>query len=215
MRCHKQILTAASAILSLLTACGTQGLPTPPSLELLDEATRHGLRVIVGVPWPQHIAFLDSHQTRSGIRSDVRGHVERLAAHPATLLFALGNEIPPGVVRWYGRRRIEGFLGELCDEARTASPHSLLTYVNYPPTEYLDTSCFDVCAFNVFLHREADLSAYLARLHNIAGPRPLLISEAGADSMRHGEERQSALVMMQEFPGAPMDAHWSTSTPIP
>jgi O-antigen biosynthesis protein len=170
---------------------------TPPSLELLDEATRHGLRVIVGVPWPQHIAFLDSHQTRSGIRSDVRGHVERLAAHPATLLFALGNEIPPGVVRWYGRRKIEGFLGELCDEARSASPQSLLTYVNYPPTEYLDTSCFDVCAFNVFLHREADLSAYLARLHNIAGPRPLLISEAGADSMRHGEERQSALVMMQ------------------
>ena len=25
----------------------------------------------------------------------------------------------------------------------------------------------------------------------------------------------SALVMMQAFPGAPMDVHWSTSTPIP
>src|SRR5206468_2379619 len=39
--------------------------------------------------------------------------------------------------------------------------------------------------------------AYLARLHNVAGPRPLLVSEAGADSLRHGEERQSALLMMQ------------------
>ena len=52
---------------------------------------------------------------------------------------------------------------------RSASPHSLLTYVNYPPTEYLELDCFDVCAFNVYLHREADLRAYLARLQHIAG----------------------------------------------
>ncbi len=170
---------------------------TPPSLELLDEAMRRGLRVIVGVPWPQHIAFLESRRTAAEIRASVRRHVGQLASHPATLLFALGNEIPPGVVRWYGRRRIERFLGELCDEARAAAPGSLFTYVNYPPTEYLETPFFDVCAFNVFLHREQDLSAYLARLHNVAGPRPLLISEAGADSLRHGDERQAALVMMQ------------------
>jgi hypothetical protein len=170
---------------------------TPPPLEVMDEAARNGLRVIVGVPWPQHIAFLDSVRTASAIRADVRRHVERLAAHDAALLFALGNEIPPGIVRWYGRRRIERFLRELCDEARTAAPDSLFTYVNYPPTEYLDTPFFDLCAFNVFLHREADLTAYLARLHNVAGPRPLLVSEAGADSLRHGEDRQAALVMMQ------------------
>jgi GT2 family glycosyltransferase len=170
---------------------------TPPSLDLLDEALRHDLRVVVGVPWPQHIAFLDSQRSAAAIRADIRRHVERLASHPATLLFALGNEIPPGVVRWYGRRTIERFLSDLCDEARAASPDSLFTYVNYPPTEYLETPFFDVCAFNVFLHREADLSAYLARLHNVAGPRPLLVSEAGADSLRHGEDRQAALVMMQ------------------
>jgi GT2 family glycosyltransferase len=170
---------------------------TPPSLELLDEAQRRGLRVIVGVPWPQHIAFLDSQRTAAEIRANVRRHVGQLSSHPATLLFALGNEIPPGVVRWYGRRRIECFLRDLCDEARAAAPDSLFTYVNYPPTEYVETPFFDVCAFNVFLHREADLSAYLARLHNVAGPRPLLISEAGADSLRHGEDRQAALVMMQ------------------
>ena len=170
---------------------------TPPSLHLLDKAARYGLRVIIGVPWSQHIAFLDSQRTVAAIRSEIRRHVERFAAHPATLMFALGNEIPPGIVRWHGRRKIERFLGDLCDDARSASPRSLLTYVNYPPTEYLDTSCFDICAFNVFLHREADLTAYLARLHNVAGPRPLLVSEAGADSLRHGEERQSALLMMQ------------------
>jgi hypothetical protein len=26
---------------------------------LLDEAARHGLKVMIGVPWTQHVAFLD------------------------------------------------------------------------------------------------------------------------------------------------------------
>ncbi len=30
-----------------------------PSDALLDQAARHGLRVMVGLPWAQHIAFLD------------------------------------------------------------------------------------------------------------------------------------------------------------
>ena len=77
-----------------------------------------------------------------------------------------------------------------------ASPHSLLTYVNYPPTEYLELGCFDVCAFNVYLHREADLRAYLARLQHIAGSRPLLLAEAGADSIREGTDGQAAITAM-------------------
>ena len=117
--------------------------------------------------------------------------VERLASHPATLLFTVGNEIPPSVVRWYGRRRIERFLRELYDEAKDAAPDALVTYINYPPTEYLDISFFDVCAFNVFLHDEAELSAYLTRLHHVAGSRPLLIAEVGADSLRNGEDGQA------------------------
>jgi GT2 family glycosyltransferase len=170
---------------------------TPPPLAVLDEACRCGLRAIIGVPWMQHVAFLDRRVDEREIRRSVRDHVRRLATHPAALLFALGNEIPPPVVRWYGRQRIERFLSDLYDEVRSVAPDALLTYINYPPTEYLETPFFDVCAFNVFLHSEAELSAYLARLHHIAGPRPLLISELGADSFRNGEERQSALVRMQ------------------
>lgn len=170
---------------------------TPPPDSLLDEAACRGLRVMAGLPWPQHVAFLDSQQLGREIRSTVRREVRRLASHPATLLVAVGNEIPPSVVRWYGRRRIERFLRELFEEARAAAPEALLTYVNYPPTEYLDTSFFDVCAFNVFLHAKAELGAYVARLHHIAGARPVLIAEAGADSVRNGEERQASLVAMQ------------------
>ena len=33
-------------------------------------------------------------------------------------MFALGNEIPPGVVRWHGRLRVERFLRRLYSEAK-------------------------------------------------------------------------------------------------
>ena len=169
---------------------------TAPSLALLDEAARCGLRVIIGLPWSQHVAFLDDAQMRRDIRREVTAHVRMLGSHPAALLFAIGNEIPPSVVRWHGQKRVTRFLQDLCADARSASPQSLLTYVNYPPTEYLELECFDVCAFNVYLHSEADLRAYLARLQQIAGTRPLLLAEAGADSIRQGTDGQAAITAM-------------------
>ena len=42
--------------------------------------------------------------------------------------------------------------------------------------------------FNVYLESQDRLDAYLARLHNIAGDRPLLMSEIGLDSLRNGEQ---------------------------
>src|SRR5919106_6976169 len=33
---------------------------TPPPKWLLDRAASHGLRAIIGIPWAQHICFLDS-----------------------------------------------------------------------------------------------------------------------------------------------------------
>ena len=169
---------------------------TPPSLDLLDEAARHGLRVMVGLPWSQHVAFLDDARLTRSIRRDIVADVRVMGSHPAALMFAVGNEIPPAVVRWHGQSRVRRFLEDLYDEAKAASPDSLLTYVNYPPTEYLELDCFDVCAFNVYLHREADLRAYLARLQQIAGVRPLLLAEAGADSIREGHVGQAAITAM-------------------
>jgi hypothetical protein len=166
---------------------------TVPTESLLDEAARHGLRVMAGVPWTQHVAFLDDRQLTRTIRRQTAHAVRQLAAHPAALLFALGNEIPPAIVRWHGARRVERFLRDLYAEVKDAAPESLLTYVNFPPTEYLDLDVFDVCAFNVYLHREPDLRAYMARLQHIAGQKPLLLAEAGADSMREGLEGQAQI----------------------
>ena len=112
-------------------------------------------------------------------------------------MFALGNEIPASVVRWHGQKRVEGFLHQLYDDAKSIAPDRLFTYVNFPPTEYLDLPFLDVCAFNVYLHSEANLRRYLARLQHVAGNLPLLLSEAGADSIREGLDGQAALTAMQ------------------
>jgi len=170
---------------------------TEPRRQLLDAAASAGLKVMVGLPWAQHVAFLDDARLCREIRRDLAQAVRRVADHPAVACLSLGNEIPPNVIRWHGQRKVERFLASLHDTAKSAAPELLLTYVNYPPTEFLDLSFFDLCAFNVYLHRERDLRAYLARLQNIAGARPLLITEAGADSLREGEEGQAALTSMQ------------------
>ena len=169
---------------------------TTPDPDLLDEAARHGLRVMIGLPWPQHVAFLDDPDLCRGIREDIIARVRELSAHPAALVFALGNEIPAPIVRWHGQARVERFIRELYHDVKAAAPEALLTYVNYPPTEYLSLPFLDVCAFNVYLHAEADLRRYLARLQHLAGHRPLLLAEAGADSRREGGDGQAAIAAM-------------------
>ena len=169
---------------------------TVPRMDLLDEAARQGLRVMVGLPWSQHVAFLDDRRLKQEIRQETVARVRELGRHPAVALFALGNEIPPGVVRWHGRLRVERFLRGLYEESKAAVPDALLTYVNFPPTEFLDLSFFDLYAFNVYLHREAELRAYLTRLQHIAGHKPLLLAEAGADSIREGDTGQAEITAM-------------------
>ena len=174
----------------------TVRLYTPPSPEVLDLAAEAGLQLIVGLPWSQHVAFLDNRRLTKQIERDLVAQARELGRHPAVLMLALGNEVPAGVVRWHGRLRVERFLRRLYDECKEASPESLFTYVNFPPTEFLDLSFFDICAFNVYLHREHELRAYLARLQHVAGYKPLLLAEAGADSIREGALGQAAITAM-------------------
>ena len=168
-----------------------------PPPDVLDLAGEHDLRVMAGVTWPQHVAFLGSRRLRGDIIRAIRQQVRSMANHPALLLTAIGNEIPPGVVRWHGRRNVERFLRAAFDEARDAAPGMLLTYVSYPPTDFLDLPFLDVHAFNVYLHDEAAMRAYVARLHHVAADRPLLLTECGADSQRETEHGQAALAAMQ------------------
>ena len=170
---------------------------TVPPRWLLDLAHQNGLYVMVGLPWEQHVTFLDDRGRMQSIRERVRAGVRECAGHPAVLCYAIGNEVPSSVVRWHGRRWIEGFLEQLYWDAKREDPGALVTYVNYPSTEYLQLSFVDLVCFNVFLESGAQFEAYVDRLQNIAGDRPLLITETGLDSRSHSREAQARVLDWQ------------------
>ncbi len=164
---------------------------TAPPRHLLDAAGRHGLRVLIGLPWEQHVAFLEEPALARSIERRAREGVRACVGHPAVLGFAIGNEIPASIVRWHGRRRVEGFLRRLFDAVKDEDPEALVTYVNFPTTEYLQLPFLDFHCFNVYLETDRQLEDYLARLQNVAGDRPLVMAEIGLDSRRNGEARQA------------------------
>ena len=168
-----------------------------PPRWVLDSAARQGLRLMVGIPWEQHIAFLDDRKGRASIERRIAEAVRSCANHPAVLCFAIGNEIPASIVRWHGRRRIERFLHRLYRAAKTEDPDALVTYINYPSTEYLRLPFVDLVCFNVYLESRDRLDAYLARLQNLADERPLIMAELGLDSRRNGPEKQAETIDWQ------------------
>jgi O-antigen biosynthesis protein len=163
----------------------------PPPIWLLDSAHDLGIHVMVGLAWEQHVAFLEDQRRARRIVQSVGEQVRACAAHPAILCYAIGNEIPAPIVRWHGKRQIERFLERLHWEAKANDPQGLFTYANYPSTEYLELPFLDIVAFNVFLEHEATFESYMARLQNLSGDRPLLITEVGIDSRRNGALTQA------------------------
>jgi GT2 family glycosyltransferase len=170
---------------------------TPAPRWLLDTAQRHGLRVMVGLAWEQHVTFLDDAALKRRVTERVRADVRACADHPALLCFSIGNEIPPSIVRWHGHRRVGRFLHDLYNIAKAEDPDALVTYVNYPTTEYLQLSFLDLICFNVYLEAPEKLETYLARLQNVAGEKPLLMAEIGLDSQRNGEDTQGTSLHWQ------------------
>src|SRR5499425_3011021 len=168
---------------------------TVPPRWLLDRAAEHGLRVLITIPWAEHVCFLDDSSLVAQIRGTVRAAGETCRDHPALFGFLVGNEIPPDIVRWYGPERVRDFLRVLRSEVKDRAPSALVSYANFPSTEYLDVTDFlDFVCFNVYLHRETDLRRYLSRLQNIAEDKPLVLTEFGIDSMREGLEAQGEIL---------------------
>ena len=123
--------------------------------------------------------------------------VRSCAGHPAVLWYAVGNEIPAPIVRWHGRRRVERFLERLCravQERGSRGPGDVRELSRPRST----SSCpfLDLACFNVYLESQERLAAYLARLQNLVGDRPLIMSEIGLDSRRHGLARAGALALL-------------------
>ncbi len=170
---------------------------TIPPRALLDVAAQHGLHVMVGLSAEQYVGYLTDTHRAPDIRRLVRAKVRSVAGHSALLCYALGNEIPASTARWLGRRRVESYLEQLYRVVKAEDPDGLVTYVNYPSTEYLQLPFLDLVCFNVYLEDQRRLQSYLARLQNLAADRPLVMSEVGLDSLRNGEDKQAEVLDWQ------------------
>ena len=178
---------------SLMSANGVNAVRTynTPPHWLLEIALKCNLRVLVGMQGERHYTFLHEKKVVREIRKQIRSGARACAGHPAVLGYLVANEIPASIVRWHGAGAVEKFLKQLRDEVKEEDSEALVSYANYPSTEYLDLSFLDLVCFNVFLESQEKYDAYLARLQNLAGNRPLLVTEIGLDSHRNGEKAQS------------------------
>jgi GT2 family glycosyltransferase len=170
---------------------------TVPPLWLLDAAEEAGLKVLVGLPWSQHVAFLDSAAIQAEIRTAVTAGVRACHRHAAVFAYLVGNEIPPDMIRWHGAGEVRRFLKELVSLVRREHPGALVSYANFPSTEYLTIDFTDFLCFNIYLHDETAFRRYIARLHNLAVDKPLVLTEFGIDSMRNGDDEQGQILSWQ------------------
>ena len=147
--------------------------------------------VMVGLPWEQHVAFLDDRGRAALDRAARARGRPRVRRPPGGPRLRVGNEIPAPIVRWHGRRRVERFLERLYRAAKDEDPDGSSPTSTIPSTEYLELPFLDLVCFNVYLEQPERLEAYLARLQNLAGDRPLLMAELGLDSRRNGDDAQA------------------------
>ncbi|MCU1363881.1 MAG: glycosyl transferase family 2 [Acidimicrobiaceae bacterium] len=177
---------------------------TEPPDDLLDLAADWGLHVFAGVHWNdwRYLRGASRRQQREvarDARQIVAGAARRLAGNDTVAAISVGNEIPADVVRWVGTSRVASLVRELADTVREQDPGRLVTYANYPTTEYLPLEALDFLTFNVFLEGANDLKRYLNRLHNLAGDRPLVLGELGAHASagEYGDCAQASAIRLQ------------------
>lgn len=165
-----------------------------PSLDFMHECARLGLRVFITLPWIQHVDFLKERHFLAEADQLLLETIHRFRGHPALAGYFVGNEIETTLVRWMGWRNVREQLERLIEIGHANDPDALYSYANYPSTEYLLPRNQDFVAFNIYLETREAFSSYLMRLQNLAGNKPLLISEFGIDSLSHGTLGQAEIL---------------------
>ena len=75
---------------------------SPPE-GFLDECAQHGIRVMIGVAWPDHVDFVNQEGLWDSCVDKLRSAVATHRGHPAVLAYLVGNEISATLVRWLDR----------------------------------------------------------------------------------------------------------------
>jgi glycosyltransferase involved in cell wall biosynthesis len=166
-----------------------------PPKWFLNLAAKMGLRIFLDVAWPKNLSFVDNDDLREQAHAAVRHAAKMCGNHEAIFAISVVNEIPPDLVRYYGRRKVEELIDDLVATVKAEAPQCLVTFANFPTTEYLQPRDIDFVCFNVYLHDEQVFRNYLARLQSIAGEKPLMLGEYGIDTHREKTEEQQATIL--------------------
>ncbi len=168
----------------------------PPSY-VLDLAQKRGLKVLYSftINWwtlgtPQFAAS----------RADILKRVSDFRQKPALLGWILGNEIPNAVLEQGGEKPVRDGLLDLYGAVKDLDNQHFVTHSNWPITKDVDLRFFDVSSFNVYPLWPPEVVAngygnYIQKvLQPIAGNKPLLITEFGANTIEAGDEGQARLL---------------------
>ncbi|WP_147263064.1 glycosyltransferase [Geodermatophilus sp. TF02-6] len=189
-------LSAMSAL--GLTTVRTYAVPPP---DLVETAAEEGLRLLVGLDyadWRMSPGPAEHRRVLDAGRRAVDDAVAVCAGRESAVLgLVIGNEVPGDLVRVESIGRVRDTLSQLVAHAHQTAPDLLVTYANYPTTEYLDVEGADFLAFNVFLEHPGTLRRYASHLHVLADDRPVVISELGLAEQVHGAERQAQSLAAQ------------------
>ncbi|MGA2442284.1 MAG: glycoside hydrolase family 2 TIM barrel-domain containing protein, partial [Tepidisphaeraceae bacterium] len=150
-----------------------------PPAWFLDLADEFGLKIFLDVAWAKNLTFIGDENLTRQAQEAVRSAARACGNHPAVLALSVVNEIPSDIVRYVGRHKVEAFIDGLVEIAKSEAPDCLVTFANFPTTEYVNPRGVDFVCYNVYLHDENVFRNYLARLQNIAGDKPLMLGEYG------------------------------------
>ncbi len=168
---HDDLATVGRHFAELTTA-GVNTVRVPgaiPTRPWLDLASRHGLYLIVGLPADPELLEVN------------RSRVRDLAGHPALLLYeiarATSGEAASRVARVFRAIKQE-------------DPDALVAYLDRSGGVPVPLPFLDVLSFAIELKAGEGLDACIARLHNVAGVRPVIVSEPSLD--RSGADEAGA-----------------------
>ncbi len=167
----------------------------PP--DVLDLAEQYGLKVVYcfALDW-----YSVGGPTQDAIRARLVERVTALRSKPALLAWLLGNEVGGHVLQTRGEGPIVAGLRDLYAAVKTADPHHPVSHANWPPARHLNLQFLDFASFNVYPLWPPEVVAmgfgrYVDTvLRPIAGEKPLLISEFGANTIEAGDDGQARLL---------------------
>src|SRR4051812_30187624 len=90
-----------------------------PPKWFLDLAQELGLKIFLDVAWPKNLTFVGDGEITAQAHDAVRKAARNCGNHPAVFAISVVNEIPPDIVRFVGKEKVECFVDELVATAKS------------------------------------------------------------------------------------------------